>query len=375
MNILDKFNEISADMNNSIVQQWKNDGNHLMGLTCSNIPEEIIHAAGFLPIRIRASTVDDTSKADAYMHIINCSYVRSVLEKHLSDELKFFDSIVTTNTCDHHLNLSDNIRHTSPGYPMHFFQMYHTNSDGGRDLFMLEMKNFIKFFKEQYSITISDSDFRESIKVYNKTRELMGKLNELRKQDPPPITGKEYMKVVLAGMSIPKEEFNNMLEELFSELPGRDTCPEKMPRVLIMGAGCDSPEFINFIEDKGFTIVADNLCFGSRHYHGLIDEKMENPLEGITDRYFQAVSCASVMNDFERKYGMINDIIDEMNIQGIIIARIKFCDHWTGFGKMLKDAMDGSKGIPILEIEREYNTTESGQISTRLQAFHELIKG
>jgi benzoyl-CoA reductase subunit C len=202
----------------------------------------------------------------------------------------------------------------------------------------------------------------------------MSRLNEFRKKNPPLLSGTEFMKVVLAGMTIRKEEFNVYLEELISELSQVESGSDKLPRLMIFGAACDSPEFIKFIESKGFSVAADNLCFGSRHYHGNIDENSDDLLSSIAERYFQTISCASVMNDFDRNYDMIMNVIDEMNIQGIIVARLKFCDHFAGFSKMLKDAMSEKKGIPVLDLEREYSTTGSGQISTRLQAFHELIK-
>jgi len=236
------------------------------------------------------------------------------------------------------------------------------------------MKKLKEFLNDKYSISIKESDIRESIKTYNRTRALMSKLNEFRKKNPPLLSGKDYMKVVLAGMTIRKEEFNQHLEELISELPQGDTTPDKLPRIMVMGAACDSPEFINFIEDSGFSVVADNLCFGSRHYHGNIDENSDDLMAAITQRYFQTISCSSVMNDFDRNYNTIEDVINEMNIQGIIVAQLKFCDHLSGFSKMLKDSMSEEKGIPVLELEREYSTTGSGQINTRLQAFHEMLK-
>lgn len=366
------FDELSGNLSNENVMKWKNDGKKVFGLTCSNIPEEIIHAAGFLPIRIRANSVKDTSIADANLHRINCSYVRSVAESLFTEKKDLFNSIIATNTCDHHLNLSDLLQ-IKTDISLHFFQMYHTNTDGGRDLFINEIKGLIKFIKEKYSISIEKSQIRESIIIYNKTRALMGRLNEFRKSNPPLLTGTEFMKVVLAGMTVRKEEFNTYLEELMSHLLEVENGKDKLPRVMIMGAACDSPEFITFIESKGFSVAADNLCFGSRHYHGNIDENSDDLLSAIADRYFKTISCSSVMDDFDRNKKMIKDVIDDMNIQGIIVARLKFCDHLAGFTKMLKDTLSEEKGIPVLELEREYSSTGSGQISTRLQAFHEMI--
>jgi len=63
----------------------------------------------------------------------------------------------------------------------------------------------------------------------------------------------------------------------------------------------------------------------------------------------------------------------DWRVKGVICARLKFCDHWAGGRKMLKDAMQRDNGLPLLDLEREYSTTGSGQISTRVQAFLEML--
>jgi benzoyl-CoA reductase/2-hydroxyglutaryl-CoA dehydratase subunit BcrC/BadD/HgdB len=45
-----------------------------------------------------------------------------------------------------------------------------------------------------------------------------------------------------------------------------------------------------------------------------------------------------------------------------------------GRRKMLVDRLR-RHGIPLLDLEREYGTSRSGQIGTRVQAFLEMISG
>ena len=200
----------------------------------------------------------------------------------------------------------------------------------------------------------------------------MSELDELRKSDPPPLTGAEYMHVVLTGMSTPREDFNGRLRALIGELEGRKAGEAKQPRLLLVGGACDVPEFVEFIESKGASVVADGLCFGMRHYRGLIDEKAEDPLRAIAERYVGKPSCPSIINGFDHSLGVFREIIDEWKIDGVVSARLKFCDHWGGQRKMLADKLR-PEGIPVLDLEREYSTAGSGQISTRVQAFLEMI--
>lgn len=368
------FTDIASKLYNSQIEAWKNSGKPVVAYTCTSIPEEILHAAGLLPLRLRAYELSDTSLADAEMHRIVCSYSRAMLNLQLSGDLDFLDGLVVTNTCDHHLRLAAQLEDKSD-YPFfHYFSMYHSLTDGGKEWFRAETEKLIEQIEVSFNITITKEDLRQTIFDYNQSRQLLSRLNQLRKNDPAPLTGSEYLQVVTAGMSMPKEIFIDHLEKLLLELENKHSKGSGKPRLLIRGGACDSPAFVNFIESKGASVVADDSCFGLRYIQGLMDEGSDDPLGSIVDRYFDRVSCPSVIDGHEPRLAHIKTVIDEWNIQGVVNARIKFCDHWAGAGWMLKDSLSRSTNkVPVLDLEREYNTDGSGQISTRLQAFLELL--
>jgi benzoyl-CoA reductase/2-hydroxyglutaryl-CoA dehydratase subunit BcrC/BadD/HgdB len=373
MDPLTYFKETAATLKNPDIETWKKSGHGVIGLTCSNIPEEVLYAAGLLPLRLRAPGLIESGMADAHLHRINCTYTRAVLEFLLRGEYDFLNGMVTTNTCDHHLRLAGELGDKHHMSFIHYFQMYHSLTDGAREWFIMEMRKLIGNIERTFEIEISEKDFKRVFSVYNRTRGLMSRLNELRKTDPPALSGSEYMQVVLTGMSTPREPFNDHLETLLTRIEGRQSGEAGMPRLLIMGGGFDSPAFIEFIESKGASIVADGLCFGLRHYQGLIDEQYADPLEALADRYLRRVPCPSIIDGFDQGYGELKKMMHDWDVQGVICARLKFCDHWAGERKMLKDAMQRDKGVPLLDLEREYSTTGSGQISTRVQAFLEML--
>jgi len=370
---LSYFEDMAAGFHNPEIQKWKNDGKKVVGTLCSNIPEELLHAAGLLPVRVRAPGVQDTSRADAFLHEINCSYSRSVLESFMAGQMDFVDGLIVTNTCDHHLRLAGELK-AKANQPVHYFQMYHTRTQGAKEWFVNEMNRMIDHIQQAYGIEISDAALTNSIDTYNQTRRLMTKLNELRKASVQVLSGADYMKIVLTGMSVPRDRFNDKLTELLKELADHHTfeTPQK-PRLMIMGGACDAYEFIQTIEDSGAWVVADDLCFGLRHYQGLIDKHTTDPLTAMADRYFNRAACPSVMDGFDHSYDILYNLIKERDVHGVIGARLKYCDHWAGACKMMRERLREDLGIPLLEIEREYSTTYSGQISTRLQAFLEML--
>ena len=102
-------------------------------------------------------------------------------------------------------------------------------------------------------------------------------------------------------------------------------------------------------------------------------KRPKDPLEAIADRYLARFPCPAIVDGFDQSYKMLTKIIDEMFVQGIVCARLKFCDHYAAGRRLLANQLRQDQGVPVIELEREYNTTKSGQLSTRIQAFLELL--
>ncbi|MHC4506867.1 MAG: 2-hydroxyacyl-CoA dehydratase subunit D, partial [Planctomycetota bacterium] len=67
-----EFSEATQAVVNPSVEGWKERGGKVIGYFCSGVPEEMIMAAGFLPLRMRATGSTGTELSDAYYSSINC---------------------------------------------------------------------------------------------------------------------------------------------------------------------------------------------------------------------------------------------------------------------------------------------------------------
>ena len=101
--------------------------------------------------------------------------------------MAFLDGFVAANTCDHHLRLAGEIEEKSHFQFLHYFRTNGTIGPGGKEWLLQEIKKLAKHLEDVFNITISDDKLRETISVYNDTRRLMNRINDLRKKDPPPV--------------------------------------------------------------------------------------------------------------------------------------------------------------------------------------------
>ena len=91
----------SAFPGNPEILDFKEQGKKIFGWLCTYVPEELIVAAGALPVRItgygRETELDD---GNAYLYINNCSFSRSCFQRGLRGDYSFLDGVVGGSTCD-----------------------------------------------------------------------------------------------------------------------------------------------------------------------------------------------------------------------------------------------------------------------------------
>ncbi|MDR2076891.1 MAG: 2-hydroxyacyl-CoA dehydratase family protein, partial [Desulfovibrio sp.] len=87
----------ATGIGNASIEAWKKEGKKVVGTICCHVPEEIIHAAGMLPVRIRATGCTDDSKAEVWMSSFSCSFARSCLQLFLDGTYSFLDGMVASD--------------------------------------------------------------------------------------------------------------------------------------------------------------------------------------------------------------------------------------------------------------------------------------
>jgi benzoyl-CoA reductase subunit C len=379
MRELDRFMEIVKTTCNETMKAWKEGGGKIVGYFCTNVPEELIMAAGMLPYRVRSPESRDTSEADRYTTYLNCTYCRHVVDDALLGNYDFLDGFVGSNGCDQMRRVSDIFRAVSfkeAAEKDEFFLEYVGVPRVPMDEASLKYyKDEIIRMKEQmeefFDVQITEDKLNEAIREVNESRRLLHELYELRKAEQPPITGAEALSVTVAYTCMPKDQFNRELKALLAGLGDRKAAPDHKKRLFLYGSELDDPDWVKLIEDQGALVVADGTCFGGRMFWDFVDES-SGPIEALAKRYHERWSCPR-MCDRERRQDKIKEMVRDWNADGIVGERIVFCQLW-GSEKVMTNLEAQDSGTPTLWLEREYLLGGTGQIKTRVQAFLESME-
>ena len=365
------FRQVLADRHQA-VQQHRGPGQPVIAWLCSYFPEEFAHAAGIYPVRMMGGS-GETTTADAHLYTNMCSLVRSCLEEGFKGAYDYLDGFVTLNSCDHVRRLYDVWGPSQKTGFNYIIPLPHTVSDASLAYFHHEVGRFKAALESSFGVSITPGGLNEAIRVYNRTRSLLQRLDGLRERDAPPITGAEFLEVVAAGMILPKDVYNDMLEDFLREAEARPGIPtDERIRLLLVGSELDDPSYVQMIEDMGGLVVADDLCTGSKYFWNLAEEDGD-PLLAIARRYLTRPECPR-MRPARNRLRHLRDMMKSRRVDAVVLEVIKFCNLYGEDSTIVRNFLR-RMDVPMLQLSREYNLGAVGQMRTRVEAFFERIWG
>jgi len=361
-------------------KELKAEGKKIIGYLCSFTPVEMITAADLVPYRITGSMKESIALADAYLETIACPFTRSCLDIALKGSYDFLDGYVVPHACDNIVKLYEiwtyNIKHAYA----HFVNVPHTLSKASFEFFETELETFKRSLERFIGREITADRLSRSIQLHNEQRALVRKLYELRKQDPPLLFGTEMTKVIVAVMSTPVTEANELLQATIEEVQARrDGPPRKPARLMVCGTGNEETTFVEIVEESGANVVIDDLCFGTKPYWFEV-EMSDNPLASIAKSYLEKLNCprtyrespGSHQADLEHRFGYLYEFAKDFKVNGVILYITRYCDTHAFDAPEVKEYL-GGKGLPVLEIEGDYPIGGIAGLKTRIQAFLETV--
>jgi len=357
---------------NAPIRAWKEQGKKVVAFQCAYMPEEIIWAAGAMPMRLTGSGGEiGLEEANAYMYVNTCSFIRTCLEMVLTGQYDFVDGFVLGATCDCSRRLADVWKHYEFTSFVHVLTVPRKMTEWAYELYEKEIRDFQRRLEEFLGVQITDEALWDAIELYNKRRALFRQLHELKKLDAPPISGSETMEVLNASLRMPPDQFVPLLERLVEEASSSKRAVHGKFRLLVSGSPMNNPEFVQAIEELGGLVVIDELCTGIRYWWEGVDPDPD-PIKAITRRYLHNFPCPR-MEPSEDRAQRAMKIARDYRIDGVVTEMVRYCVPWTMEQPLQRMTFEGA-GIPVLELDLEYGTPGTGPIRTRIQAFIEMLE-
>lgn len=350
------------------------EGKKIIGYLCLYPPVEMLTALDLVPYRMFGDMKEPITKADNCLPTVVCPFLRSLLDLGIKGKYNFLDGVVMAHSCDvgaQMLGLWDHFVKTPYSY---FIDTPHTLHREAREQEKGELADFQTSLENLTGKKLISKSLGEAVQAHNRQRGLVRSLYELKKTNPPLISGAETLQVLVSVMSLPVAEGNQLLDEVIDEVKGRKSGPpKKAARLLLWGPVVNETPLIDMIESLDASVVMDDTCVGSRAFFGDV-KATTDPLDGLADHYLAGIKCPRtfVEGDPERRFGYLKDYVKDWKADGVILQSVRYCDSHGYEIPAIRNYLE-SAGIPSIYIE--HNNTEGAlsPLKTRVQGFLEII--
>ncbi len=369
--VLYECRELLEDEEYPTVKRWRDAGGKVLGHFQVYFPEEIAHAAGFLPFKIRGAPVDAVH-ADSRFGSYLCSILKTSLEIALSGAVEL-DMFVTHPICDAARNLAG-VFGRNFEYPCQILYLpQNANSRHATSYLRDEYDRLKQTVEDVAGTSVSDDDIRGSLEVFNENRRLLRELYATKRDTPWAISADEAYVLVAVGGMIPREEHNELLKAVLPAIADRPARRQDKLRVVYEGGFCEQPP-LDLIRSIGRScyVVDDDLLIGLRWI--LEDVPTDgDPLLNLATAYLESSSYSPVQHDLRKpKEKMLLERIRAADAQAAIITAAKMCEPGLEEQVAYIQALEREE-IPYFVSEFEENMTGFDGLEIQLETFLENI--
>ena len=355
---------------------YKAQGKKIIGVLPYYAPEELVYAAGMVPMGIWGSNNKTISRAKEYCATFYCTIAQLALEMLLDGTLDVLDGLITPTICDTLRPMSQNFRVAMEGKLPCIFLAHPQNRRPAFGLqFTVDQYMHVKSELEKISgAPITDEALRDAIKVYNKSRAARRKFSKLANEHCDVISAVSRSAVYRASWFMLKDEYTEKLEQLNAELEKLPAANWTGKKIVTSGIICDNPKLMQILDDNKIAIAADDVANESRPC--LMDAaETGDPMMALAQQFADQdydVLLYDEHSSQNRRADFIVKMVKDSGAQGLVLFMQQFCDPEEMEYPYLKKALNAA-GIPHVKLGVDQQMRDFGQASTALQAFADVL--
>lgn len=356
------------------VKELKDRNIPVVGTFCTFVPEELIMAAGAVPVSLCSMTDETIAEAEKDLPRNLCPLIKSSYGFGKTDKCPYFyfsDLVVGETTCDGKKKMYELMQAFKP---VHILRLPN-GCEGEQNLryWKEEIIRFKEKLEDFFGVTITDEAVKAAIVLRNRQRKALMDICELGKQAPAPISGMAMYKTLSGSLfAFNKEQNIADLEQLKNTLiTQQDQSNAGKKRILFTGCpiGAATEKVINAIEQNGGTVVYFDNCTTAKAIERQVDETAA-PYDALAEKYL-SIGC-SCMSPNKNRAQIITKAIEAYHADGVVDMVLQACHTYAVESATIKKLSNAS-GVPYIAVETDYSPSDTAQLNTRLAAFIEML--
>ncbi len=369
--LLGRFAEICESPKTQLRQALE-QGKRVVGVMPYFCPEELIYAAGMLPMGLWGSR-RQASESKRYFPAFICSILHTVLEMGLRGELDELSAIMVPISCDSLKGMGANWQYGVKTVPViNVAYAQNRRTDAGVSFTVTQLRKIRTQLEDIAGRAVTDADIAAAVAVYNENRAALLSFTEIAAQHPELVSPVQRSAVIKSGYFMDRAEHTAMVRQLNDALAAAPEREWSGTRVVTTGIIADFPELLSIFADNGIAIAADQVAHESVNLR-CPTPVTADPLEGMARRYGEIEGCSVLYDPGKQRGHQLVELAKSTGADGIIWVMTKFCDP-EEYDYVPVKRMADKAGIPLLAVEVDQQMVNFGQARSAIEAFSEILR-
>ncbi len=355
----------------TIANAMKETGKKAFGVFPIYTPEEIIYAAGLLPVGMWGGQTAFVN-VDKFIQSFCCSIMRANMELGMKGEYDFLEGVFIPTYCDTMKAILANWPIAVPNCKAIPFVFPQNRESTGSEAFLIaQLKGFRKDLEKMIGYEIKDEDIEKAFEIYEEYRSTLRDFTELVNDYPKTLDPKTRHMIIKAAYFQDKKTYTEKLKALMEALKKEPKETVNGPKVIITGLMTEPEKFLDLFTEYGYTFVADDLAHESRQFRVPARTK-GTAIEKMAGRIIDLKGCTFFYEENKTRGTILKNLAAKYHADGIVICMMKFCDPDEFDYPIIKKELDEA-GISQLYVEIEQQMDSVEQLRTRIQSFAEIL--
>ena len=369
--IINEFKAIADNPRKAMDDYKKETGKGAVGIMPVYCPEEIVHAAGYLPIGMWGAQKKQISKARTYLPPFACSIMQSVMELQLEGVYDDLEAVIFSVPCDTLKCMSQKWNRPVPAIVFTHTQNRKIAKDAA-NVFAREEFNIVKEKLEDIlDVHISNKAIKNSIAVYNENRAACREFSDVAAEYAAVVTPSDRHAVIKARWFMEKSRHTALVKELIAALKAEPAPEFKGKKIIVTGIQVEPYDVLDIFQENGFAIVADDLAQETRNFRQDVPDD-DDALMALARAWNEFDGCSLATDANKPKGQMIIDAVKKYGADAVVVCMMKFCDPEEFDYPILLQEFEAA-GVKNLYIEIDQESTAFEQVKTRIQTFAEIL--
>ena len=378
---MEGLNRLSSHLKTRLgeLRTAKEEGRKIIGYTPGGyLPEELVLASGAIPVcLIRGGDHSVVELAGAYVCRWMDTFCRAQIGYGVSGDDPYYSIIdlLAIPITDNHIRAISDVLDYNTDIEIFPFGVPHMKEESTFNYYLHGITRLKTKLEELTGVDITEERLKEAISLCNRERELLREISLMRKDEPVPISGKDFVALTHGSLLADKKVMVEILESVCSELKEQTFALPKGPRILLTGSTLAMGDYtiLDMLDQVGGVVVIEDFAEGIRPYWEKVTPDGDL-MKALADCYFMRRVPPAWFRPGKERHDFLIELAKSFNADGVIWYQLMYRESYKLESYYFPDRLKRETGLPMLTVESDYESSEAERLRTRLETFIETLR-